>query len=164
MGKVCPQYFKQVCIYIYVCVYTVYEPLRSAALMSKSWPPCRATASPSIRGRMVQMSLRASSKGSNSEGKCSGARMRPELPSRPCSLLGSGGTGMRSRVSGSMEGLRKGLGSWRRHRGHQLRFHKAQNLRAGKPNGVCGTAMMHVKLLPTEKTINVMVVNHTMEL
>lgn len=87
-------------------------PLRSAALMSKSWPPCRATTSPSIKGRTVQTSLRASSKGSNSDGKWRGARLRPGPPRRPCSLLGKGGTPLRSKVSGSTEAHRNGLESW----------------------------------------------------
>lgn len=61
---------------------------------------------------MVHMSLRASSKGRSSDGKWRGARIRPAT-SLPGSLLGRGGTALRSNASGSMVGPRKQFGSWR---------------------------------------------------
>lgn len=108
----CRSYESCVCSCMSLCASHV-SPLRSADFTSNSCAPWRATMSaPSWFGKRPALtSLRASSKGTSSAGKGRWGRPRPELLSRPASLLVTGGTGLRSRASASIVELRNGLGS-----------------------------------------------------
>lgn len=91
-------------------------PFLSMLLISRNWAPCQDTGSkgpnsgPWGMRLMVVTSRRASSKGTTSGWKCRGGRLRAELLSRPCSLLG-GGLELRISASTSKVEFRKGFGS-----------------------------------------------------
>lgn len=91
-------------------------PFLSMLLISRNWAPCRATGSkgpnsgPWGMRLIVVTSRRASSKGTTSGWKCRDGRLRAELLSRPCSLLG-GGHELRISASTSKVEFRKGFGS-----------------------------------------------------